>query len=47
MEALQEKRHSERHGDGKHGEAVAKHGRAGNLQLEVRSGHRSPHIDAW
>src|SRR6202521_1682240 len=39
LEALQEKGPSERHGDGKNCETVAKHGRAGNLQFEVRSGH--------
>src|ERR1700687_4937933 len=42
LEALKEKRPSERHRDGKHCETVAKHGRAGNLQFEVRSGHCWP-----
>ena len=47
LEAFQEKSPSERHGDGKDCKTVAKHGRGGNLQFEVRPGHGSAHIDAW
>src|ERR1700681_3038444 len=45
VEALQKKRPPERHGDGKRRKTVAKQGRAGNLQFEVRSGHGSPRLD--
>src|ERR1700688_4996503 len=47
VEALQEKRPPERHGDGKRRHAIAKHGRAGDLQFEVRSGHGSPRVDCF
>src|ERR1700676_5375670 len=45
VEALQEKRPSERHGDGKRRKTIAKHRRAGKLQFELRSGHVSPRLD--
>ncbi len=36
-----------RHGDRKYRKTISKHGRAGDLQFEVRSSHGSPHIAAW
>src|ERR1700687_5856118 len=45
VEALQEKRRAERHGDGNQCKTVAKDVRAGKLQLEVRPGHGSPRLD--
>src|SRR5258708_4228809 len=47
VEAHQEKRPPERHGDRKYCKTISKHGRAGDLQFEVQSSHGSPHIDAW